>query len=323
MKRISKLLCGALMATTVFSVTSCQKEVNNEYIQPEIGGVSMVITNNWRKAAMESIAKYGKENAIPYMYAVIPEQESANKQDFYLNFILEQKPKVIILSPENMSKEAVESAISGGTKVVFFDTKMDVDYSCYVGFNNKDAGEKAAEFIGSKTSGPATIMVVAVENSEVSDARQASFEAKIKEFNPQAVIKVEKLKKFSSVDALRLFQSYPSNTPAIDAIYAVDDEIGIGVLTGLYGAERTDVKAIAGCGGLQEFYKYIQTPPTGMSIELATVPYSPESAAIAFEAAVNLSRYNTVEQKDMLIEGELVDLTNVARFIDKNATYNN
>ena len=61
--------------------------------------------------------------------------------------------------------------------------------------------------------------------------------------------------------------------PQIDAVYSLDDETSIGALQAIEDAGRTDIKAITGGGGCQEYFNIIKEKAD--EIHACSALYSP------------------------------------------------
>ena len=115
---------------------------------------------------------------------------------------------------------------------------------------------------------------------------------------------------------LKDFADILSANPQIDAVYSLDDETSIGVLQAIADAGRTDIKAITGGGGCQEYFQLIEE---NKDIAVSSSLYSPLMVRDCFDVALAVIGGETVEPVKV-IPSAIVDASNVADYLDPNNT---
>src|SRR4029453_17577385 len=60
-------------------------------------------------------------------------------------------------------------------------------------------------------------------------------------------------------DAFKVMQDYLTRFPKIDAVWASDDDMAVGVQKAIEQAKRSDVKMVVGGGGSKEYIKNLIT----------------------------------------------------------------
>ena len=107
--------------------------------------------------------------------------------------------------------------------------------------------------------------------------------------------------------------------PQIDAVFSMDDETSIGALQAIAEAGRTDVKAITGGGGCQEYFK-LMSDEKYADIWVASALYSPDMIVSCVENAIAVLNGEEVEHT-IVLPSEIVDRDNVADHLDANSPY--
>ena len=102
----------------------------------------------------------------------------------------------------------------------------------------------------------------------------------------------------------------------IDAVFSLDDETSIGALQAILEAERTDVKAITGGGGCQEYFQLIAE---NKDIAVSSSLYSPLMIRDCFDVALAKLAGEEV-QAVTVIPSQIVDASNVEEYIDPSNT---
>jgi ribose transport system substrate-binding protein len=112
-------------------------------------------------------------------------------------------------------------------------------------------------------------------------------------------------------NAFAVMQDFLSKYPQIDAVWASDDDMAVGVLAAIEAAGRSDVKFVLGGAGMKEM---IQRTQQGDPMVPANVTYPPAMIATAIEiTAVGLVSSTPVAGR-FIIGSELVTPENAEQF---------
>ena len=98
----------------------------------------------------------------------------------------------------------------------------------------------------------------------------------------------------------------------------MDDETSIGAIQAIVEAGRTDIKAITGGGGMQEFFNMIADEQYA-DLGLASALYSPSMVEDAIKTANEILNGGSPESV-VVIPTTIVSADNVADYIDPNNT---
>jgi ribose transport system substrate-binding protein len=96
----------------------------------------------------------------------------------------------------------------------------------------------------------------------------------------------------------------------------MDDETSLGCIQAINEAGRTDIKAITGGGGCQEYFKVIASEE-GKAIGAASALYSPAMIQDAIKVAIKLMNGEEAESV-IVIPTTIVSAENVADHLDPN-----
>jgi ABC-type sugar transport system substrate-binding protein len=101
--------------------------------------------------------------------------------------------------------------------------------------------------------------------------------------------------------------------PHIDAVFSMDDETSIGALQAIIEQGRTDIKAITGGGGCQEYFGIIKDKAN--EIGAASALYSPLMIKDCMDVAIAVVGGQTVEAVKV-IPSQIVSAANVDEYLD-------
>ncbi len=148
----------------------------------------------------------------------------------------------------------------------------------YVAGNNPELGRVSAEFIKEKLNNKGDIVVLRGIPTVIDEERVDAFMAGIEGTD----IKVLDMKhaNWNRDDGFEVMQDFLSRFPKIDAVWAQDDDIAIGVIEAVKQAGREDELFILGGAGMKDIIKRVMD---GDRLVPADVLYPPAMIATAIE----------------------------------------
>ena len=142
----------------------------------------------------------------------------------------------------------------------------------YVAGDNTAFGKLPAEYLAKQMGGKGNIVALRGIPTTLDNERWAAFESVMKQY-PDIKILDAKYANWNRDDAFKVMQDYLTRFKHIDAVWAADDDMMVGVLKAIDQAKRTDVKIVFGGAGSKEAVKRIMD---GDKREQADVSYSPK-----------------------------------------------
>jgi ribose transport system substrate-binding protein len=98
--------------------------------------------------------------------------------------------------------------------------------------------------------------------------------------NTQIKVLDSKYANWNRDDGFKVMQDFLTRFPKIDAVWAQDDDIALGVLDALRQAKRENEMFVVGGGGMKEVIKRVQNKDTLIPVDIV---YSPSMIANAIE----------------------------------------
>ena len=224
---------------------------------------------------------------------------------------------VIVSFPQWAGMEtAMQEIIDMGIPVVNFDVDVACEGIYKVTGDNYDMGYQSAKYIVEKAGPAANIAVLDVPSSgSVCELRKQGFYDYLTEIGyDQSNIQEFQLESFARDDGLKSAADILEKMPHIDAFYSMDDETSIGTIQAMNDAGRTEIKAITGGGGCQEYFQIIASEE-GKAIGAASALYSPAMIQDAIKVAIKLMNGEEAEPV-IVIPTTIVSADNVAEHLD-------
>ncbi|WP_127110141.1 ABC transporter substrate-binding protein [Pararhodobacter zhoushanensis] len=148
----------------------------------------------------------------------------------------------------------------------------------YVAGNNPDFGRVSGEYMVSAMPEGGQIVVLRGIPTTIDNERVEGFQAAI-EGSGIEIIGMEH-GNWNRDTSFTVMQDFLSRHPQIDAVWASDDDMAVGVLAAIEAAGRSDIQFVLGGAGMKEM---IQRVMEGDTMIPADVTYPPSMIATAIE----------------------------------------
>ena len=311
MEKFVSLLLALVMVFAIASVAGAADSV-------KVGIAAPDVTHGWVAGVAYYAEKYCKDNNLDYIMTVSSDaaEMAANLQD-----LVAADVDVVVSWPQWSGMEtAIQEVIDAGIPVVNFDVDVDCEGIYKVTGDNYDMGYQSAKYITDIVGDGAVIAVLDVPSSgSVCELRKAGFYAYLEEIGyDQSKIFESQEAAFTRQDGLADMADLLEKYDHIDAVFSMDDETSIGAIQAITEAGRTDIKAITGGGGCQEYFRIIADEQY-KDLGAASALYSPAMVQDAIKTAIDLLNGGEAEPV-IVIPTTIVSAANVADYLDPENT---
>lgn len=187
----------------------------------------------------------------------------------------------------------------------------------YVAGDNTAFGKLPAEYLAKTMDGKGNIVALRGIPTTLDNERWTSFESVIKE-HPDMKILDAKYANWNRDDAFKVMQDYLTRFKQIDAVWAADDDMMIGVLKAIDQAKRTDIKQVFGGAGSKEAVKRIMD---GDKLVQADVSYSPKFIYDAIKLTAEARLKGDKLPPTTIIPSVLITKDNAKQFYYPNSPF--
>ena len=142
----------------------------------------------------------------------------------------------------------------------------------YISGDNTAFGKVPAEYLVKALEGKGDIVALRGIATTLDNERMDAFNAVLKD-HPDIKLLDAKYANWSRDDAFKVMQDYLTRFKRIDAVWAADDDMAVGVLKAIEQAKRTDIKLVFGGAGAKGMIKILMDGSNPMI--QANVSYSP------------------------------------------------
>ena len=311
---MKKIIAIALALVMVLGLVACSAAPKEKTVK--VGIAAPDVTHGWVAGVAYYAEQYCKDNNLEYK---VHTSADAAEMQAGLEDLVAWGATVIVSFPQWAGMEtAMQEIIDQGIPVVNFDIDVACNNIYKVTGDNYDMGYQSAKYILEKVGDAATITVMDVPSSgSVCELRKEGFYDYLAEvgYDTTNIVEVT-LESFARDDGVAVMADLLETYDHIDAVYSMDDETSLGCIQAINEAGRTDIKAITGGGGCQEYFKIIASDE-GKAIGAASALYSPAMIQDAIKVAIKLMNGEEAESV-IVIPTTIVSAENVADHLDPN-----
>ena len=310
---MKKLIAMLLVLVMVLGLVACGAKAPAEKAV-KVGIAAPDVTHGWVAGVAYYAEKYCKDNGLEYKVST---SGDAAEMQAGLQDLVAWGATVIVSFPQWAGMEtAMQEIIDSGIPIVNFDIDVACEGIYKVTGDNYDMGYQSAKYIVEKVGEAATIAVMDVPSSgSVCELRKQGFYDYLTEIGyDQSNIFEVALASFARNDGVSVMADVLESHPHIDAVYSMDDETSLGCIQSIKEAGRTEIKAITGGGGCQEYFKVIASDE-GKAIGAASALYSPAMIQDAIKVAIKVLNGEKADPV-LVIPTTIVSEANVADHLD-------
>ena len=318
MKKILSILVVLMMAVSMLGMSAVAEETH------KIGILAPATSHGW-VGGVTYFAQTAADELLGEGNYILSTSSNADEMSSQIETMIQQGVEAIVVWPQFTGVEtAAEMALEAGIKIFNFDMIINVDEKyaedMYVlTGDNYGMGVAGAEYIVNKIGTEGTVLVMDVPGSgNVAADRKAGFMDTMATLAPDMEF-IEVATEFNREKGLTDMTDALTANAQIDAVFSMDDETSIGALQAIVEAGRTDIKAITGGGGCQEYFG-MMTDEAYANIWVSSATYAPNMIVNCIENAVAVLNGETVENS-IVLATNLVDRDNVADFLNADSPY--
>ncbi len=182
--------------------------------------------------------------------------------------------------------------------------------NAYVAGDNPGLGKVSGEYVAKQLGGKGNIVVLRGIPTVIDNQRYDAFLAVMKNY-PGIKVLDAKYANWNRDDGFKVMQDFLTRFKQIDAVWAQDDDIAVGVLKAMDEAKRTDIKFVLGGAGMKEMIKKVMD---GDKLITADVTYPPRMIQNAMMLTAESRVKGTAMKTPTIIPSVLVTKDNAKEY---------
>lgn len=310
-----KIALAAGLATGLATAAAAQQK------NVTIGVSIPAATHGWTGGVVYHAQEAAKalEKGYPSLKVIVKTSPDGAAQANALDDLTTQKIDALVVLPFNSDEltNPVREVKKRGTFITVVDRGLK-DASIqdlYVAGNNPEFGRVAGKyFVDNLKSG--NVVVFRGIPTVIDEERVTNFEKALEGSGVKVIDK--QYANWNRDDAFKVMQDFLAKHPKIDAVWASDDDMALGVLEAIRQAKREDVKFVLGGAGMKEMVKRVMD---GDKMIPANVSYPP--AMIATAMGVTAAHYfsNAPVRGTYVLNAELITKDNAKEHYFPNSPF--
>ncbi|MGF7159932.1 ribose transport system substrate-binding protein [Rhodoligotrophos appendicifer] len=186
----------------------------------------------------------------------------------------------------------------------------------YVAGNNPELGRVGGEYIKEKLNGKGNVVVIRGLPIVIDEERNKGFDEAIAGTDIKVLDR--QFGNWSRDDAFKIMQDFLSKHPQIDAVWAQDDDMVVGVLEAIQQANRTDIQFVVGGAGMKDMIKKVMDGDKMVPVD---VLYPPAMIAVAMDLTAAGLYEQLPVRGNYILDATLVTKENAEQFYYPNSPF--
>ncbi|MFC1781882.1 sugar ABC transporter substrate-binding protein [Planctomycetota bacterium] len=280
-------------------------------------GVSLLnVSNEFIVNIKEAIEAKAEELNVKII--INDAERSAEKQIQQIESFITQEVDAIILNPCEVqaSSPAVDKAIKADIPIINVNSETHSVPTAFVGSRDEESEEIAINFIAERLNGEGTILMMHGYPGQAAEIKRTEGAKAALEEYPELQLIAEQTANWSREEGMALMenwlQAYKDN---IDAVFAQNDEMGMGALKALQSAGIKDEVVLVSVDAIDDALKAVEEG----HLDATVFQNAQGQGGTAVETALKIIKSQPYE-KQVFIPFELVTKENVDQYLKNQGT---
>jgi len=240
-------------------------------------------------------------------------ERSAERQIQQAESFIAQQVDAIILNPCEVeaSSPAVDKALQAHIPIVNVNSETRSEPTAFVGSRDEESAEIAINYIAQRLGGAGRLMMMTGYPGQAAEIKRTEgAKSALKQYSDLKLV-AEQTANWSREEAMALMENWlQAYRDGIDAVFAQNDEMGLGALNALQAAGVKDKIVLVSVDAIADALRAVEQG----QLDATVFQNARQQAAVALETAVKIVQGQPYEKK-VLIPFELVTKENVDRYL--------
>lgn len=271
-------------------------------------GVSLLNVSN-EFIVMLNQAMAGKAKDLGVTLLVNDAQGSAERQVQQVETFIAQQVDAIILNPCEVeaSSPAVEKAVAAGIPIVNMNSETQSTPTAFVGSRDEEAARLALAYIAKRLNGKGNLLLMDGVMGQAAQIKRSEGTREILAKSPGLKVLAEQTAEWDRAKAMSLMENWiQSHGANINAVFAQNDEMGMGALLALERAHLKDKVVLVSVDAIADA---LQAVSEGR-LDATVFQDAKQQGATAVATAVKLCRKQACD-KQVFVPFRLVTKDNI------------
>lgn len=287
-------------------------ETETAATKPIVVGVSLLNLSS-EFIVMLNRALEAKAKELGVELIVNDAQRSAERQVQQVENFIAQKVDAIVLNPCEVeaSSPAVDKALAAGIPIVNVNSETRSAPTAFVGSRDEESAELAMGYLAQRLNGQGNVVMMHGFMGQAAQLKRDRGAREVLAKHPGLKLLADQTAEWDRAKAIALMENWiQSFGPQINAVFAQNDEMGMGAVIALEQAQLKDKVVVASVDAIADALQAVKDG----RLDATVFQDAKGQAGTALETAVKIVRHQPYE-KQTLIPFQLVTQDNVGQFL--------
>lgn len=311
MARIIPIILSLLVASVLVSCEKAPPASSGTGSTQIVIGVSLLNLPN-EFIGMLDQAMQAKAGELGVKLIVNDAQRSAERQIQHVEGFIAQKVDAIILNPCEVdgSSPAVDKALAAGIPIVNVNSETKSTPTAFVGSHDEDSARIAMEYIAERLKGQGQVVMMHGFMGQAAQIKRNQGAREVLAKNPGLKLLADQTAEWDRAKAMSLMENWiQAHGDKINAVFAQNDEMGMGALLALEQAKLKDKVIVTSVDAIADALGAVKDG----RLDATVFQDAKGQGGSAVETAVKIVRKQPYE-KQLFIPFRLVTRDNVGEF---------
>ncbi|MCF0042949.1 sugar ABC transporter substrate-binding protein [Dyadobacter fanqingshengii] len=306
-----------LIATLSFAITSCNQSQKSEGSESGsgkklvVGATMLSMQNEFIVNVSDEMEAKAKELGVELI--TVDAERSALKQVEQVESFIAQGVDAIIMNPCEVeaSSPAVKLAMDANIPIINVNSETSAKPTAFVGSDDTESARIAMKYLAEKLGGKGNVLIMHGFMGQAAQIKRDNGAKEILKTNPGMKLLAEQTGEWDRAKAMSLMENWiQSFGPKINAVFAHNDEMGMGAVKALEAAGLKDKVIVVSVDAIPDALQSVKKGALNATI----FQNAQEQGGKAIETAVKAAKKEKFE-KEVLIPFQLVTKENVGEYL--------
>ena len=304
----------SIVIICIFLFTSCSQSKNAENSgekKIKIGVTMLSMQNEFIVNISDEMNKKAEELGV--VLISVDAEHSPLKQIEQVESFIAQKVDVIIMNPCEVeaSSPAITKALAAKIPIVNVNSATSIQPTAFVGSNDVESGRIAMKFIAEKLGGKGNIVMIHGFMGQAAQIQREQGAKEILKDFPNLKLIAHQTGEWDRAKSMDLMQNWiQSYGTQINAVFAQNDEMGLGALKALEDAGMKDKVVVVSIDAIADALQAVKKG----TLDATVFQNAKQQGAGAIETAVKIAKKLSYD-KELIIPFQLVTKENIGQFL--------
>ncbi|GAB2560281.1 sugar ABC transporter substrate-binding protein [Spirosoma aerophilum] len=316
MKRLSIPFITATLSLTVL-LTSCSQSTSTEKTTDDggkklvVGATMLSMQNEFIVNVHDEMSKKAEEAGIEFI--TVDAERSALKQVEQVESFIAQKVDAIIMNPCEVeaSSPAVAKALAAKIPIINVNSETSTKPSAFVGSDDVESARIAMKYIAEKLGGKGNVVMMHGYMGQAAQIKREQGAKEVLKQYPNIKLIANQTGEWDRAKAMALMENWiQSFGPQINAVFAHNDEMGLGAVKALTDAGMKDKVIVVSIDAIPDALQAVKKG----SLDATVFQNAEQQGSKAIETAIKAAKGQPFD-KETLVPFQLVTKDNLSKFL--------